>query len=216
MKKTAVLAALLLLLGASVLLYPLVSRTVNRRNSSYAIQNYEEQVSGLGSAEAERQLALARAYNEALLSGGTVETDYGDILNFGGGILGYVEIETLGLRLPIYHGTSEEVLSKAVGHLETSSFPIGGAGCHAVLTGHTGVPGAELFTHLTALQVGDRFTVTVAHLTLPYEIDQILTVLPHETDALRPDPEQDLCTLVTCTPYGVNSHRLLVRGVRVE
>ena len=134
----------------------------------------------------------------------------------GVGIMGYIDIDAIGVELPIYHGTSPDVLNVAVGHLEGSSLPIGGEGSHCVLSAHRGLPSARLFTDLDQLQEGDTFTITVLDRLLTYEIDQILIVEPEQVDALAITPGEDYCTLVTCTPYGINTHRLLVRGRRVE
>lgn len=143
--------------------------------------------------------------------------DYEEILNINGvGIMGYIDIDAIGVELPIYHGTSPDVLNVAVGHLEGSSLPIGGEGSHCVLSAHRGLPSARLFTDLDQLQEGDTFTITVLDRLLTYEIDQILIVEPEQVDALAITPGEDYCTLVTCTPYGINTHRLLVRGRRVE
>lgn len=210
-KWTAVLAAVLLLCGAGILLYPAVSQYVNAQNGSYAAEQLRQQADPTDPALA-AQLALARAYNGALPVEGE---NYGDILNFGDGLMGSLSIPKIGVELPIYHGTGGDALAKGVGHMPQTAFPIGGPGTHAVLTGHTGLPSARLLTDLTELAAGDRFSVTVAGQTLVYEVDQILTVLPEGTAALAAVPGMDYCTLVTCTPYGINSHRLLVRGVRV-
>ena len=143
--------------------------------------------------------------------------EYESLLNVSGsGIIGYIEIPLIGCSLPIYHGTDEAVLQIAVGHIEGTSLPTGGPGTHSVLSGHRGLPSAKLFTDLDKLTVGDNFILRILDETLTYEVDQILIVLPYEMDALEIDPEMDYCTLVTCTPYGINSHRLLVRGHRVE
>ena len=138
-------------------------------------------------------------------------------MNVGGnGVMGYIEIKKIGVMLPLYHGTDEAVLQVAVGHIEGSSLPTGGLGTHSVFSGHRGLPSAKLFTNLDQMEVGDKFILHVLDEKLTYEVDQILVVLPEELEALEIDPEADLCTLVTCTPYGVNSHRMLVRGHRVE
>lgn len=209
---TGFLAVLLLLGGLVILAYPAVSNYVNQKNGSYAIQQLVEQTKGDEALLA--QLALAREYNRSLGSGSP--EGYGGILDFGGGLMGYIEIPKINLRLPIYHGVSDEVLNRGVGHLPDTAFPIGGVGNHTVLTGHTGLPSARLFTDLTELKPGDRFSITVAGQTVTYAVDQILVVLPQETAALSRIDGMDCCTLVTCTPYGINSHRLLVRGVRTE
>lgn len=215
------LAAVLMLLGLGVLLYPTVSSAVNRMNGSYAIQEFQEQLDGMDEALRETELAEARIYNEKLKSvtdrtDETVDPDYESILDFGNGIMGFISIPKISVKLPIYHGVSTEVLEKGVGHLPSSSFPIAGEGNHAVLTGHTGLPSASLFTDLNQIGEGDRFEVSIGGETALYLVDQIKVVLPNETGDLSLTAGEDYCTLVTCTPYGVNSHRLLVRGSRVE
>ena len=214
-KRTWICALLLLVLGLGVILYPPVSAAVNRRNGSYAIGEWQTLLEGLEDSQLREQRDLAGAYNDALLSGGEPR-DYASILEFGSGVMGYIRIPAIGVDLPVYHGVSEEVLSRGVGHLPQSSLPIGREGDHAVLTGHTGLPSARLFTDLTKLKEGDLFFVRVLEEELCYAVDEIRVVLPDEAQALSPVPGMDLCTLVTCTPYGVNSHRLLVRGSRTE
>ena len=165
------------------------------------------------------QKAMAEAYNATLRNEGTVSKcpyEYNEIMDFGNGMMGYIEIPIIDVYLPIYHGVSENVLSKGVGHMSRTAFPIGGEGNHSVLTGHTGSPAAYLFTDLDKVKEGDQFFLYVLEETLAYEVDQILVVLPEDVDDILPEPGEDYCTLVTCTPYGVNSHRLLVRGHRVE
>lgn len=207
----------LLVLGAAVLLYPPISSAINRQHGSYAIQQLQQHLEEMDTSEMESALKEAATYNEQLeTSAAPDEIQYGNILNFGNGIMGYITIEKIDLMLPIYHGVGSEVLEKGVGHLPSSAFPIGGEGNHTVLTGHTGLPSAQLFTGLAELTVGDEFLVTVGNHEVCYLVDQILVVLPQETAALMPVSGQDYCTLVTCTPYGVNSHRLLVRGSRTE
>lgn len=211
----------MMVLGLVVLLYPAVSSMINRQNGSYAIQELQQRLDGMDSEEMTAALEEARTYNALLRSPVDIpensrNDDYENILNFGNGIMGYITIDKINVKLPIYHGVSTEVLEKGVGHLPTSAFPIGGEGNHTVLTGHTGLPSAELFTDLTELAEGDRFEVTIGSGKVIYQVDQIKVVLPNETDDLMPVPGADYCTLVTCTPYGVNSHRLLVRGSRIE
>ncbi len=217
-RKLAVwLAAGMLVLGLAVLLYPTVSSAINRQHGSYAIQQYREQLADLDSEGMKSQLEAAAKYNKQLKTTGVPdEAHYDQIMNFGNGIMGYITIGKINVMLPIYHGVSTEVLEKGVGHLPSSMFPVGGEGNHAVLTGHTGLPSARLFTDLAQLVVGDVFEVTVGSHSVSYLVDQILVVLPEETEQLMPVAGEDYCTLVTCTPYGVNSHRLLVRGTRVE
>lgn len=213
-------AVVMLILGLGVLLYPTVSSMINRQNGSYAIQELQEHLDGMDSVQMEAALEEARAYNallqSALEQSEDVSDSYDSILDFGNGIMGYITIPKIDVKLPVYHGVSTEVLEKGIGHLPSSAFPIGGAGNHTVLTGHTGLPSAELFTDLTELAEGDRFEVTIGTDSVTYQVDQIRVVLPSETEDLMPVPGEDHCTLVTCTPYGVNSHRLLVRGRRIE
>lgn len=219
-----ILLVLLLVAGFSLLLYPTVSDAWNSKHQSRAIASYNESVMELAAKDYSATWASAQEYNVTLnqrpnrffLSDEERE-EYDALLNVSGnGIMGYVEIPKLDCKLPIYHGTDEAILQIAVGHIEGSSLPVGGAGTHCVLSGHRGLPSARLFTDLDQMAVGDVFMLHVLDETLTYQVDQILTVLPEDLSALEIDPEQDLCTLVTCTPYGINSHRLLVRGHRVE
>lgn len=221
---TTILLILILLIGLSLLLYPTVSDSWNAMHQSKAISQYVEQVEELDDEDSKRLWAEAQNYNETLLTlpNRFVLTDaereqYENVLDVSGtGIMGYIEIPKIDCRLPIYHGTEEAVLQIAVGHLEGTSLPVGGLGTHCVLSGHRGLPSAKLFTGLDQMELGDVFQLQVLNETLTYEVDQILVVLPEEIDALAIDPEQDYCTLLTCTPYGINSHRLLVRGHRIE
>lgn len=211
---------LILLTGFSLLLYPTVSDLWNSMHQTRAIASYNESVAKMDNTEHDEMLAAARAYNETLPGNEArfMMTDeeralYESVLDISGtGIMGYIEIPKIECSLPVYHGTSEGVLQIAVGHVEGSSLPIGGLGTHCVLSGHRGLPSAKLFTSLDKMAVGDQFSLTVLGEVRTYEVDQILTVLPEDVSALGIDPEQDYCTLVTCTPYGINSHRLLVRG----
>ena len=212
------------LLGLSLLLYPSFSNYWNSFTSSKAIGSYAEQVAGMEGDRYQRIWESAYSYNQSLTTRSNqyiltdeMNSEYQELLNVGGtGIMGYIEIASLGVSLPIYHGTSDAVLQIAVGHLDWTSLPVGGKGTHCVLSGHRGLPSAKLFTNLDKLVVGDTFILRVLDEILTYEVDQILIVEPHETDALQVEAGEDLCTLVTCTPYGINSHRLLVRGHRVE
>lgn len=214
-KKTSMLLALLLLVaGIAILAYPTVSNYINQKNGSYAIQELQQQIGQAGDNEIAEQLRLAQEYNAELLKGNQPE-NYEEILNIAGGMMGYIRIPKIEVDLPIYHGISDEVLSKGIGHMPESAFPVGGDGNHTVLTGHTGLPTAELFTHLTELAEGDMFYICILNHTAAYQVDQITVVLPSEAQ-FPTEMEEDYCTLVTCTPYGVNSHRLLVRGRRVE
>ena len=225
MKKhlSTILLVLVFLVGLSVVLYPTVSDWVNRRNASRALVSYDETVNALSDADYEAYFAAADDYNRRLAATENafykpeLVSGYEQTLDLSGtGIMGYITIQKIGVELPIYHGTGEGVLQVAAGHLEGSSLPVGGAGTHAVISAHRGLPSAKLFTNLDELEVGDTFTVTVLDRVLTYEVDRISIVLPNETDLLQPVPGRDYLTLMTCTPYGINTHRLLVRGHRVE
>jgi sortase A len=220
---STILLIIMLVVGLSLLLYPTVSEAWNARFRNRAIAYYADSVANLddGRYDAIWEAAknfnkeLNERYNEYTLTE-EQETEYVDLLNVSGdGTMGYIEIPSINCALPIYHGTSETVLQVAVGHLEWTSLPTGGASTHTVLSGHRGLPSAKLFTDLDKLVLGDKFILRILNETLTYEVDQILIVLPNETDSLLIQEGKDLCTLVTCTPYGVNSHRLLVRGHRV-
>ena len=227
MKKSVVSTLMLILvffLGLSLVLYPSVSDYWNSLHQSRAIATYAEEVSGLDTGRYEQLWAEAVDYNRTLrdrdnafLLSETQKAAYDGLLNVGGnGVMGYIEIPTIGVSLPIYHGTDEGVLQIAVGHIEWTSLPVGGESSHCVISGHRGLPSAKLFTNLDKLVVGDTFLFRVLDETLTYEVDQILIVEPQEVSALTIREGEDLCTLVTCTPYGINTHRLLVRGHRVE
>lgn len=211
-------------IGLGLILYPTVSDYINSLNSSRAIASYVEQVEDMGSQDKKLHWDNAVAYNKSLLHrpNNYILTDeqaeqYSQLLNVGGnGIMGYVVVERLNISLPIYHTTNNAVLQTAVGHLEWTSLPVGGTSTHCVLSGHRGLPSADLFTDLDQMQEGDLFMLQVLDTTLTYEVDQILIVEPVEVDALHITPGMDYCTLLTCTPYGVNTHRLMVRGHRVE
>lgn len=219
-----ILLVLIFFLGLSLLLYPTVSDYWNSRHQTRAIATYAEKVTSLDTDTYDQVWQDARTYNESLLTRSNTyllseeqKAEYQRLLDVSGlGIMGYVEIPEIDVSLPIYHGTEESVLQIAVGHLEWSSLPVGGESTHCILSGHRGLPSAKLFTNLDKLQVGDEFLLQVLDEALTYEVDQILIVEPHETDALRITEGEDYCTLVTCTPYGINTHRLLVRGHRIE
>ncbi len=212
------------LTGLSLLLYPTVSDYWNSLHQTRAIASYTEAVAEIDNDRYEELWADAREYNKTLLGKEHryTLTDcqrevYNSLLNVSGsGIMGYIEIPSIKCSLPIYHGLEETVLQVATGHMEGSSLPVGGAGTHCVISGHRGLPSAKLFTNLDKLTEGDTFLLRILDEILTYEVDQILIVLPEEMDALEIEADEDYCTLVTCTPYGVNSHRLLVRGHRVE
>ena len=223
-KLTTALLILMLVAGLSLLLYPTVSDYWNSLHASRAVANYAEEVQNLDAEKYGQMLADAREYNQMLLGRETEfalteeqKAEYNSLLDLNGtGIMGYIEIPAIDVSLPIYHGTEDAVLQVAVGHLEWSSLPVGGEGTHCVLSGHRGLPSAKLFTNLNKLAEGDTFIIRVLNEVFTYEVDQILIVEPDDTDALKPQEGEDLCTLVTCTPYGINSHRLLVRGHRIE
>lgn len=226
MKKhvTTILLILLFFVGLGLILYPTFSNWWNSFHSSKAINAYSDMVANLDEDQYEEILAAAHDFNASRLTEGTSfsmspeqKELYPDLLNVGGdGIMGYIEIPSIGVALPIYHGTEERILQVAVGHLDWSSFPIGGESTHSVLSGHRGLPSARLFTDLDDLREGDLFMIRVLGELLTYEVDQILIVDPTDVDSLKVEQGKDLCTLVTCTPYGINTHRLLVRGHRVE
>ena len=220
---STVILILVFLVGLSLLLYPSVSDYWNSFHQSRAIASYAEQVANIDNDIYARLWEDARAYNQTLvgkqnrfqISEEERET-YESLLNVGGnGIIGYIEIAKIGCSLPIYHGTDEGVLQIAIGHIEGTSLPTGGESTHCVVSGHRGLPSAKLFTDLDKLIPGDTFVLRVLDETMTYEVDQILIVEPHELDALQIEEGKDYCTLVTCTPYGINTHRLLVRGHRV-
>ena len=221
---TTILLVLILLTGVSLLLYPTVSDYWNSFHQSQAIASYVEAVAEIDNTDYEKMWQEAVAYNEKLKenSGRWTPTDeeleeYERLLNVSDtGIMGYIEIPKIKVSLPIYHGTDEAILQIAIGHIPGSSLPVGGKGTHCVVSGHRGLPSAKLFTDLDQLEEGDLFMMRILDETLTYEVDQVRIVEPEELSDLEIDEDKDLCTLVTCTPYGINSHRLLVRGHRVE
>mgnify|MGYP004561739129 FL=1 len=223
-KLTTILLILALFAGLSLLLYPTVSDYWNSLHASQAVADYAENVRNLEAEKYEQVLQDARNYNQMLPYKHTTfalsEEDkgaYDTLLDISGtGVMGYIEIPTINISLPVYHGTEDAVLQIAVGHLEWSSLPVGGEDTHCVLSGHRGLPSAKLFTNLDKLVVGDKFVMRVLDEVLTYEVDQILIVEPTDVSTLMIEAGKDLCTLVTCTPYGINSHRLLVRGHRIE
>lgn len=211
------------LIGLSLLLYPSVSDRWNALHQSRAIVDYEAAMKDMIRTDYTAIFTEAESYNAQLaeipypLMNHSQIPNYQSVLNVSGtGIMGYITIPKLGVELPIYHGTEEAVLQKSVGHLEGTSLPIGGTGNHSVLSAHRGLPRAKLFTDLDKLEVGDTFSITVLDRLLTYQVDQILVVEPQNVEPLYSVEGKDYCTLITCTPYGINSHRLLVRGSRVE
>ena len=211
------------LIGLSLLLYPTVSNWWNSMHQSRAVASYVGKVTNMTNTEYERMWKEATEYNKELAEIDTLKLRlteeeierYDALLDVSGtGIMGYVEIPGIHTKLPIYHGTDDSVLQVAVGHIPGTALPVGGEGTHCVISGHRGLPRAKLFTDLDKLVVGDLFTLNVLDNVLTYEVDQIRIVLPQEIDDIEPEEGKDYCTLITCTPYGVNSHRLLVRGRR--
>lgn len=229
-KLPLVLIALLFLAGAGLVVYPLLSNRLYEKDQSQVLAAYDAAMAGTGQTRLDQALEDARAYNRQLLQGSARLTDpfdpetqpdpqarpYADLLNLAGdGMMGYLDIPVLSVHLPVYHGTTADVLARGVGHLQQTPLPVGGAGIHTVLTGHTGLAGKRLFTDLTQMEIGDQFTLHVAGQELAYQVDRIDIVDPDDTRLLLPVEGQDLVTLVTCYPYGINTQRLLVRGARL-
>lgn len=210
-------------IGLSVMLYPSLSNYWNSKTQSEAIVDYEKMLASIAPEDYSKIFAEAEDYNKKLSEldfpfleykniGG-----YNDILDLTGtGMMGYITIDVIGIELPVYHGTDDNVLSVAVGHVEGSSLPVGGKSTHVTLSAHRGLPTATLFTNLDKMEIGDTFKLTVLDRTLTYQVDQIKTVMPEDASDLVIESGEDYCTLLTCTPYGINTHRLLVRGRRIE
>lgn len=222
--KIKILTGILFLLGVVILLYPTVSDYVNGLSQAEIVENYNDEVTRMEQAKLEQEIQRARDYNDNLARTIVIDpftesmneqlsADYTNILNVNGQ-MGVISIPQINVELPIYHGTGPEVLQKGVGHLQNTSFPVGGEGTHAVLSGHRGLPEARLFSDLDEMEIGDQFYIKILNQTLAYKVDQIQVVEPHQTQALQPVEGEDYVTLVTCTPYAVNTHRLLVRGKR--
>ena len=221
---TTILLIVVFIAGLSLLLYPTVSNYWNSLHQSRAITSYAESVSALNEEEYDAWWRSAEEYNRGIpdrpnpyVPSDEEAASYNDLLNVSGtGVMGYIEIPSIEVTLPIYHGTEDSVLQIAVGHLDWTSLPVGGESTHCVLSGHRGLPSAKLFTNLDKLAEGDVFMLRVLNEVLTYEVDQILIVEPENTDALQIAKGKDYCTLITCTPYGINTHRMLVRGHRIE
>lgn len=219
-----ILLILIFLIGLSLLLYPTLSNAWNRLHQSKAIIDYSAMVEELDDTDYEEYLSLARQYNASLLGkadryilSDDEQKEYMSLLNItGSGLMGYIEIPRINVEIAIFHTVDNDILQFAAGHFPGTSLPVGGIGSHSVISGHRGLPSARLFSDLNQLQVGDLFLINVLKETFTYEVDQILTVLPENIEALGIDPREDYFTLVTCTPYGVNTHRLLVRGHRID
>lgn len=225
MKKhlSTILLILIFFVGLSVLLYPTVSNWWNVRHSTQVISSYQDAVDSLTEADYSEIFAAAEKYNEELAADPSAfyinykVEGYEDTLDITGtGIMGYITIDKINVELPIYHGTSEGVLQVGAGHLEGTSLPVGGVNTHCVISAHRGLPSATLFSNLDKLEVGDTFQITVLNQVYTYEVDDISIVLPEEVDKVQIEEGKDLCTLLTCTPYGVNTHRLLVTGHRTS
>lgn len=221
--KTTIIMVLFFFIGLGVLLYPSISDFYNQKVQSKAIVDYESILNNISKEDYTSYFEKANNYNKKLLAMKrpllTYKNikDYNQILNLNGnGMIGYLTIDKIKVELPIYHGTSNEVLSKAVGHLEGTSLPVGGSGTHSVLSAHRGLPSFKLFTDLDKLEIGDTFVINVLDQTLTYQIDKITIVKPNQVNDLKIEKDKDYVTLLTCTPYGINTHRLLVRGVRIE
>lgn len=221
--KVGIFLVLMLFIGVCVLLYPALSQYWNSKTQTHAVDNYQDILDSLQKEDYTKYFEEADHYNAALrnLDVPLMEygqlTEYNQILNVSGtGVMGYITIEKLGVELPLYHGTSDSVLNIACGHMEGTSLPVGGESTHSVLSAHRGLPHAKLFTDLDKMELGDVFTITILDRTLTYQVDQIKVVNPNEIDEVHIIKGEDHCTLLTCTPYGINSHRLLVRGTRIE
>lgn len=227
-KKSGLSSTILLLavflIGLCVMLYPTVSDFWNEKRQSQAIMNYDDLLVDLTPEDFSEYFEKAEEYNRKLklisypfLGYPELDDEYYSALDVNDdGMMGYITIDKIKVQLPIYHGTSDKVLNCAVGHLEGSTLPIGGESTHCVLSAHRGLPSAKLFTNLDELAVGDVFTITILDKMFTYQVDQVKVVLPDETDELNVVNGEDYCTLVTCSPYGINTHRMLVRGTRIE
>jgi sortase A len=221
------LIILLVAAGVAILAYPWFSNWYASKGHQKVIEAYHGQVAAMDEEKIDEEIGFAQAYNSSLngesitdpfvLGSGTARPDgYENILNpDGNGVMAVLSIPKINLKLPVYHGVDESVLEHGIGHMPTTAFPIGGAGTHSVLAGHRGLPNQELFTRLDVLAIGDEFYINVMGRMMAYRVDDISVVLPEDTDILRPVPGEDYVTLTTCTPIGVNSHRLLVRGTRI-
>ena len=222
-RKTTIILLIMFFVGLCVLLYPSISSYWNSKTQSEAIVDYESMLAQYKPEDYTALFDQADAYNQSLSQLQDPFAEYGklpeyhNILNLTGtGMMGYITVPKISQELPVYHGTSEGVLSVAVGHLQGSSLPVGGESTHCVVSAHRGLPTATLFTHLDRMEIGDTFTFTILNRTLTYEVDQIRIVEPDDTSLLQIEEGKDYCTLLTCTPYGINTQRLLVRGHQVD
>lgn len=222
-KVSTVIMLSLFFIGLSVLLYPSVSSYWNSKTQSQVVQSYENMLKSMSREDTETVFDEAYAYNESLSQLDFPLREYGEVEGYrdtlnlnSSGMMGYITIDSIGVELPIYHGVSDSVLAFAAGHMEGTSLPVGGESTHSVLSAHRGLPNAKMFTDLDRVQLGDTFTITILDKVFLYQVDQILTVQPENTTDIQIVEGEDYCTLVTCTPYGINTHRLLVRGVRID
>ncbi len=222
---SAILVTLVLLIGLSLLLYPTVADYINSLDYKKDIEDYQQEVQKLDDTTRQEMLTAAHEYNAALLERSTrigelnptQKKEYDRLLDPSGtGMMGYIEIKKAGIYLPIYHGTEESVLQAGIGHIEGSSLPVGGVGTHAILSGHTGLPSSKLFSNIDQLKKGDTFELHILGEVLTYQVESTAVMLPEDAEKQEIDPQRDLCTLMTCTPYGINTHRLLVTGARIE
>ncbi|MCR0327077.1 class C sortase [[Clostridium] innocuum] len=227
MKIRKLLIILLLFSGCGLLLYPGVQMLLSSKHQSVVVHKVESELLQVDKTVEQKELKKAKSYNQSIMgsevkdpflpgSGIVLPDNYMDVLNVENGIMGILEIPSIDVKLPIYHGTSEEVLREGVGHLRETALPIGQKGCHSVLSTHRGLPEAKLFTDLDKLTIKDQFYIRLYNSTLAYEVDQIKVVKPSDTRYLKPEKGKDYVTLLTCTPYGINSHRLMVRGKRCK
>lgn len=226
-KKTKILIIVVFVLGLTILLYPVVSMLISSIFQTKVINNYNYSVEQMEKDKMDKELQKAHEYNDKIKNvteiikdpftdkNLKIPSDYKEILDVNG-VIGYIEIPKININVPIYHGSTDDVLAMGIGHLETTGFPIGGLGNHSVLSGHRGLPTAKMFTDLDKMDVGDDFFIHVLDQTLEYKVDQIKVIDPSDTSDLMPVPDKDYVTLLTCTPLGINSHRLIVRGERVE
>lgn len=219
----SVFFSIIMIIGIGLMLYPSITNLVNEGHQTVAIADYDKVTESLSEKEKEKIWNEALEYNQLLSSNNvmhlnkTNEAAYQKTLNITGtGIMGYIKIPKCNIELPIYHGTSKEILQVGVGHLEGTSLPVGGKGTHCAISGHTGLPSSKMFNNITELKEGDLFMIKTLGKTLTYKVDNIKVVLPNDAKSITRVPGKDYCTLITCTPYGVNSHRLLVRGHRTK
>lgn len=214
---SVLVGVLLLMISVAAAAFPFLSNAYYEYYNEREAEEYLQAVERTESTTLQDALELAQAYNAALAEGVELPAAYEDVLNLSGnGLMGYIEIPKLSLSLPICHGTDYDTLQTSVGHLSGTALPVGGIGTHCVLTGHSGLASKRLFSDLDEMEIGDVFYLNILGERLCYEVDDISVILPYELDALSSVPDKDLCTLVTCTPFGINTHRLLIRGVRVE